>query len=293
MKARGDTTGPPDRANATGSLGYATSRPAGALRALISHYAGYRVRDVEPGTQRGLPSRHVTLIVSLDAPIRILSMPDGHQPGGAFRAFVAGLHESAAVIEKRRHQAGLHLFLSPLGVRALLGVPARALSARVVALDDVLGPTATELHDRLLSAGSWKEQFDILDAVLLRRIRESPQTSPVLSWAWRRIAASNGNLSIAALARDIGWSRRRLHDRFHSTLGVGPKTLARVFRFEHAARLLKRAEFPLAEIALACGFSDQGHLNREWKRFARCTPGEWVREERPFVQDYELGDWDH
>ncbi len=273
--------------------GYATRRPAGALQPLISHYAAYRVRDVEPGVTRGLPSHHVTLILSLDSPIRIVSMADSHRPGGAFRAFVAGLHQSAAIIEKQREQSGLHLFVNPLGVTRLLGVPARTLASRVIALDDALGWSAAfELHDRLLSTGSWAAQFDVVDEVLLRRIREAPQNAPALNWAWRRIQASNGTLPIASLARELGWSRRRLHDRFHSELGVGPKALARVFRFEHAARLLKRTDLPLAEVAAACGFCDQAHLNREWMRLARCTPREWIREERPFVQDYELGDWD-
>jgi AraC-like DNA-binding protein len=42
---------------------------------------------------------------------------------------------------------------------------------------------------------------------------------------------------------------------------------------------------PLSEIALACGYFDQAHLNRDFAQLARCTPTEWLADELPFFQD--------
>jgi AraC-like DNA-binding protein len=41
----------------------------------------------------------------------------------------------------------------------------------------------------------------------------------------------------------------------------------------------------LAETAVSSGYFDQSHLTNDWKQLAGCTPGEWMAEELPFLQD--------
>jgi AraC family transcriptional regulator len=48
-------------------------------------------------------------------------------------------------------------------------------------------------------------------------------------------------------------------------------------RVERANQLLQKGELSLAEIALACGFAHQGHLNRHFKRLTGVTPKEIAR----------------
>ncbi|MDB5064029.1 MAG: AraC family transcriptional regulator, partial [Chloroflexi bacterium] len=49
--------------------------PAPGLRPLVSRYVGYRMEGFAPRLHRGLPSRHVTLIISLAAPINVAALP--------------------------------------------------------------------------------------------------------------------------------------------------------------------------------------------------------------------------
>ena len=50
--------------------------PAPPLRSIVGRYRGYRI-DGAAGTHRGLPSRHLTFIISLHDPVDIARMPDG------------------------------------------------------------------------------------------------------------------------------------------------------------------------------------------------------------------------
>jgi AraC-like DNA-binding protein len=34
-----------------------------------------------------------------------------------------------------------------------------------------------------------------------------------------------------------------------------------------------------------CGYFDQAHLTNDWKQLAGCTPGQWMSQELPFLQD--------
>ncbi len=266
-------------------------RPAAPLRPFIAGYGGFRREGFAPGSHLGLPSRHVTVIISLGRPIDIAAMPDPRQQAGAFMAFVGGLHATAVTVRHDGNQYGLHLYATPLGVRTLFGLPAAALASSVVALRDVMGPRADELTERLRAAPSWEQRFGIVDDVFTPNVAAAASPAGDLAWAWRRLVASNGNVPVSQLADEAGSSRRHFGERFRAELGLTPKTAARVLRFERACTLLHHSERPsVAQVAAACGYYDQAHLAREWNAMAGCAPGAWIREELPFVQDHQLPD---
>jgi hypothetical protein len=126
--------------------------PAGRLRPILTRYHGYHVIG-PPGTHRGLPSRHLTFIISLDEPVDISRMPDDTQAPARLQAFVGGLHAGSATIRHQGVPYGLSLQLTPLGARTLLGLPAGELAYSVVDLEDVFGASTAGLVDRLASCG--------------------------------------------------------------------------------------------------------------------------------------------
>jgi AraC-like DNA-binding protein len=269
------------------------ARPAAALRSLVGSYRGYRLQG-PAGTHRGLPSRHLTFIISLAEPVDICRMPDASQTPAAYGAPIGGLHASPATIRHNGFQYGMSLDLTPLGARALLGLPAGALAYSVAPLDEFLGRTAVELVDRLMAAPGWSERFTILDDVLSRVLVDTVALPPEVSWAWRRLVASGGTLEVSDLADDVGWSRRHLGEVFRREVGLPPKVAARVLRFERSRRLLERPDRPgLADVAVAAGYYDQAHLARDWRQMAGCPPTTWMAEELPFIPSPGLDDAEH
>ncbi|MGY1641498.1 helix-turn-helix transcriptional regulator [Geodermatophilus sp. SYSU D00703] len=252
------------------------------LRPFVAQAHGYRVPANPTGVHRGLPSRHLSLVVELAAPLRLTL-------GGPVtaHAVVGGLHTRPALIDAGRSQDGLQYSLTPLGASALLGLPAGELGERAVDLGDVLGPATGRLVEQLVEAPGWAERFGRLDAALLARLGGRPAPlPPEVGEAWRLVHGSAGRCRVEDLAGHVGWSRRHLTERFRLVTGLTPKQAARVARFEAARRLLVDPRRPpLAEIAVRCGFADQPHLAREWRALAGCSVGTWLREELPFVQD--------
>jgi transcriptional regulator GlxA family with amidase domain len=97
--------------------------------------------------------------------------------------------------------------------------------------------------------------------------------SPGVEWSWQRLRRTGGRASIGALAAELGWSHRRLIVRFREQIGLAPKTVARVLRFDRAvAALGSSGSRGFAEIALDCGYFDQAHLNRDFRELAGTTP---------------------
>lgn len=262
-----------------------TGRPAPALAGLVDRYLGYRIEGHPPGIHRGLPSRHLALNISLTDPIDLTDLPA--QAAGRFAAPLGGLHAAPVTIAHDGNQVGVSIDVTPLGARRLLGVPAGELASLVVDLGDVLGPAADELRERLVLSDGWDERFAVVDEVLTRQLVDAPAPPPEVVRAHDLVVATGGAIGVAELARHVGWSRRHLASRFATHLGVSPKALARIVRFQRSRRLLDRPDPPtVAWVAAECGFYDQAHLVRDWQDLAGCAPTTWWSDEvLPSVQD--------
>ena len=128
----------------------------------------------------------------------------------------------------------------------------------------------------------WAARFDFVDAFLLRRLGDSPRMNPGIEWSWHHLYATHGRASIGAMATELGWSHRRLISRFREHIGLTPKLLARVIRFDRATTALRaRAARGLADIAFDCGYADQAHLNREFRELAGTSPSRFRASVQP------------
>ena len=221
-------------------------RPPALLQPYVDDYVGYHYAGFEAGEHMGLPSRHLTFVISFDEQLELWVQPDGSPRRERYDALLGGFHTSPAVIAHDGNQHGIQLSVTPAGARTLFGMPAGELVREVVPLDTVWGRLADELLDRLDGATSWHDRFAVLDRVLLRALSTrvelpSGAARPEASEAWRRLLATAGQVDVATLAGEVGWSRRHLTDQFTAEYGLGPKSMARVLRFERARWMIVRA----------------------------------------------------
>ena len=84
-------------------------------------------------------------------------------------------------------------------------------------------------------------------------------------------------LSLVGIADAVGCDAGELARMFGAHLGCTPGDYHRRLRVERAAGLLANTRQSLADIALACGFSDQPHMTRAFKAQFGVTPGVWRR----------------
>ncbi|WP_019818389.1 AraC family transcriptional regulator [Saccharomonospora saliphila] len=266
--------------------GHYVRAPDPALRRVVTRYIGYAGYPPASTVHRGLPTGHATLVVSLDDPVPLVGMPRADRAPVTARGLVGGLALAPVLIGRDRPQAGVQVQLEPLGLRALLGVGAAELCEDVVALGDLGAPGLALLADQVAEAPDWPSTFAAVDAALRAHLREVAEPPPEVGWAWQRLTRSAGTVRVEALAREVGWSRRHLADRFRAATGVSPKQAARILRFERAGRLLRQdRRIDLAGLAVACGYSDQAHLSHEWRTLAGCSPRTWLTEELPDLRE--------
>ena len=244
----------------------ATRGPHPALAPHVRSLAGWRERADGPVRRAELPGGRIVLVISFGPMLDV--------DGGRFGSFVAGLHDAPARTEHGGEGHGIQAYLTPLGARRLLGMPMGELTGRVVELEGLIGRAAGELAERLAEAPSWAARFALLERAIAERTLEAPPVAPELEWVWRRLHNTGGAVPIGALAAELGWSRRHLAKTVREELGMAPKPLARLLRFERAVERL-RAGSALADVALDSGYYDQAHFNRDFREFAGVTPTQY------------------
>ena len=267
--------------------------PHPALLPYVSSMVGYHDVLDPQAVHHGLPEPTMTVILAFETPLDVGWLADRGRHD-RYWTCAAGLHAAPALIRTHGYQHGIQLALTPLGARVLLGLPAGALGGTMADHDALPVGIGADVHARLAALDDWERRFDLLERHLLDRVARhgdeaSARIRPEAAEAWRTIQASRGRVRVEAVADRIGWSRRRLLDRFRAEFGVSPKQAARITRFDHA-RLLVDSGRELGEVAVIAGYSDQAHLTREWVALAGRTPTQ-VRDSPyhpdvvPFVQD--------
>jgi AraC family transcriptional regulator len=87
----------------------------------------------------------------------------------------------------------------------------------------------------------------------------------------------DGNVSISEVAQVCNLSRGYFIRAFRETTGMTPYQWVIRKRVDRARDLLRASDTTLAEVAIACGFSDQSHFTRVFADIVGTTPGSWRR----------------
>ena len=244
-----------------------------ALRPYVRSYWDYSETTAGTVHRREMPHGGVVLILGLGEE---LGVTDPRQPSTPARvtSFVAGLYDSYVVTSSRGLSSGIQLNLDPVGAYLILGVPMAEVANRIVALPDLFGRSASTLAERLADAPDAAARAAVVDGFLHRRLAAARPAAPQVVHAWRRLVETHGGTGIGALADEVGWSRRHLVGRFREQVGLPPKTVARILRFERAYGHVDRPGVSWTRVAHECGYADQAHLIREFREFTGATPGE-------------------
>jgi hypothetical protein len=219
-------------------VSFAAGTPHPSLRGVVLRYQGYTQRSPGPVSFRELPCTFVPIIIDLDAGWTVAHRE--HVGGSPLRlgSFVAGITDGPVLVGHGGSARCVQVDLTALGARRLIGMPMSELANRSVPIEDVFGRSGPALVQRVGDAPDWASRFALLDSAIRLRLAESRDVDAGVAWSLRRIAASGGATVIAELADELGWSHRRLIARYRDAVGLPPKRVARIVRFERLSALL-------------------------------------------------------
>lgn len=133
------------------------------------------------------------------------------------------------------------------------------------------GALAPDGEERLRHARDPRRQVEILQELVEHRLADSPVDLSVLA----AVDAIRAGAPLENAAQAAGLEPRELRRRFTPAVGLSPKRLQRVLRFERLRRRLGGTSD--ADLAAELGYADQAHMIRECRAISGSTPRQLAR----------------
>ncbi|MFM1652236.1 DUF6597 domain-containing transcriptional factor [Brevibacillus sp. B_LB10_24] len=201
---------------------------------------------------------------------------DGKASSCSTGAFAVGLMTAYETINLTTNQSlfGIRFFSD--SARRLLRYPVSALSGYHVYLEELWGSEARFIVEEVGSAHDVSEMIERVEAALFQLLRQhESQADPLLLSAVQHMYASQGMISVRVLADKLGYNERKVRRIFQKELGVSPKELSDIIRFQSVLQELQKGPpSRLTDIALKYGYYDQPHFIHHFKRFYGLSPGQ-------------------
>lgn len=116
-----------------------------------------------------------------------------------------------------------------------------------------------------------------------------PTIAPEIKRAGQAMLAFNGSLPVRSVAEAANSTVRTLERKFKAKSGHTVKDVSSLIRFEQACNVMwKYPETRISALAHQFGYSDQSHLNREFRRYIGITAAMFAKQTR--AKRKEFGD---
>ena len=174
----------------------------------------------------------------------------------------------------------LAVMFQPHGFRALFGVPAHLVTNEGIEAVGVIGSEVSRLYEQLGNTESFFERVRLLDVFLLRRLDRSRPLDPIHR-ALDRLISPDSPSNVSEIALNAGVTTRQLERKALDYIGVSPKLMVRIARYQRAMQMKVSGSNTWTEIAHALEYHDQMHMIHDFHQFVGGTPNSALHEIAP------------
>jgi len=121
------------------------------------------------------------------------------------------------------------------------------------------------------------------EAFLLRMLEKQEPEADLVSRA-AELMRNSGEVNIREISERVNVSQRHLERKFRKALGLSPKQYLRLTRLNRVMRVLEQnRSLDLTSVAYYCGYFDQAHFIKDFKRITGQNPSVFNRERQKFI----------
>jgi AraC-like DNA-binding protein len=171
---------------------------------------------------------------------------------------------------------------SPLGAYRFFNLRQNEIKNQIHPLVDILGNTGKEIQERISNAESLEMKIKYLQDFLLSMFRQT-ESDLIVEYCVRKIMHTKGGISIAALEKQTGYSSRWLNMKFLEKIGISPKNLCSITRFQFFYQALaQNTNRKFTQNDFHQLYYDQAHFIKEFKRFTGLPPSKFENQANDF-----------
>lgn len=217
----------------------------------------------------------------------ILDDPDGWSRLAPKAYVFGGLTPPCGAASFSGHVLACAVFLKPLSLWQLFGIPSNIMANKHYDAEDLLGREVLDLWSRLAECVSFQQRIRAMEEYLLSFAIRARGRTLIMKTA-QHMLARKGTIRIDEIAYQAALSVRQYERRFLDEVGMTPKLFARTTRFQNA--LDAKRLFPTLSwmnIAHELGYFDQMHMVRDFQSLGGDAPNN-VLEQSGDIQPWSL-----
>lgn len=224
-----------------------------------------------------MPMGEACIILNLrDDHLRLYANDDVERFETYGLAMLSGARTAPFVIDNQQQDRVFGIQFRAAGTFPFFRIPADEIADLAVPLDTLWYSGAGELRERLLAAASAESMFRVAESVMLAQAARALHLHPAVSFALGRFCRVPHSETVAEVTDRLGLSQRHFIQIFRDQVGLTPKALCRVRRFQYVLRSVHKApEVDWVQIALESGYYDQAHFIHDFRSFSGLTPTQY------------------
>jgi len=185
-----------------------------------------------------------------------------------------GIADIPAIVESEKDcKAGtIGVEFSPQGAYRFFHFRQSEIKNQIHPLTDILGNIAKQLEAEITNTESINGKVLLLQQFLLKLFLRN-EADNIFDYCVQKIKSTKGKTTISDLEKETGYSSRWLHMKFIDRVGISPKNLSSIIRFQQYYQTLATNHgMVFMKKDFYSYYYDQSHFIKEFKRFTGLSP---------------------
>jgi AraC-like DNA-binding protein len=196
------------------------------------------------------------------------------------RLYFVGNMDTSTLIQSSARQTGfIAIEFSPQGAFPIFGIPMDQTFNALWGCDDLFERWSRRVRDVLVNLPDVNQKIAVIQDELILLLRRNDKGDRLVKYCVELLRSKGGRLSVKELEQDTGYSRRYLSFVFKEHVGLSPKVLAGIFRFQTFYRKWAQGQsFDLFKEDLYEYYYDQSHFTKEFRKMTGYSPARFSSE---------------
>lgn len=248
--------------------------PTGELARFIEHIVYYEGYSAEHKADKFLPDGGIYLIINLNEKKEKLFHDEKLQKFEEFGGcFISGQHKSYIFIGADASSNAVIKF-KPGGAFPFLDRPIGDLNNKVQQAEPIFGEGVSQLRREILKTPDLEAKMQCIETFFEQQLRPDFSYDEAFYSLLTNLESQPENYTVKQMAEALKMSQKHLIGRFNKQVGLTPKALLRIYRFQKVIRELEeKGKMDWLQIVADCGYYDQAHFIRDFYAFSGIRPG--------------------
>lgn len=256
-------------------LAYLQISPPDALRPIVEHYRLKSMKTLNPIILTNYSPIFQGLIFNLNELEGLIYNKSLNDSSQSAKVYYVGQAISPSYLSSTSSHLNLiAVNFTTTGLYRLTGIDMYHFTDSIVNAEDIFGKEINELYEQVIEAAESYQAIELINDFLLTKLFHAKSKKQISSLGALNILTNDiNNADTQLLCELTGMSKRRLERVFKTEIGITPKVIQRLLRFNIIRDAIENnSSLNWWELVVKYGFYDHPHLINEFKKFSGITP---------------------